>query len=207
MTWYNGPARSLVWSWNDFLEKLGPLEHGAGQVIFVNNIVSRIDTLRHVDGLFAELAHWGGNLNATAFLGVSKPAISWVSSEYNLKEIARMWRGGTSDIGWVFGENSSKAEADASLQKFLYLGVFPMAPFPQSDHAIVPNPRADELYLDYGPLFQAMRGKKWVLLPHVLSVDAQGVKANVFQVPEGYVVPITFGGSASNGQGDNSRNP
>ena len=107
-----------------------------------------------------------------------------------------MWRGGTSDIGWVFGENSSKAEADASLQKFLYLGVFPMAPFPQSDHAIVPNPRADELYLDYGPLFQAMRGKKWVLLPHVLSVDAQGVKANVFQVPEGYVVPITFGASA-----------
>jgi hypothetical protein len=36
-----------------------------------------------------------------------------------------------------------------------------------------------------------------VLLPHVISIDGQGVKANLFRVPEGYIVPITFGGSAS----------
>ena len=105
MTWYDGPARSLVWSWNDFLEKLGPLEHGAGQVIFVNNLVSRIDILRQVDGLFSELAHWGGNLNATALLGVSKPAIAWVFGEYTLKQLAQ--QRGDSKTGWVFGEESS----------------------------------------------------------------------------------------------------
>ena len=71
-----------------------------------------------------------------------------------------------------------------------------MAPFPQNDHALLPSPRADELFLDYGPLFEAMRGKKWVLLPHAISVEGKGVKANLFRVPEGYIVPIIFGGSA-----------
>ena len=71
-----------------------------------------------------------------------------------------------------------------------------MAPFPQNDHALLPSPRADELFLDYGPMFEAMRGKKWVLLPHVVNVEGQGVKANLFRVPEGYIVPIIFGGSA-----------
>ncbi|MFN8006953.1 MAG: hypothetical protein U0V70_08025 [Terriglobia bacterium] len=195
ITWYDGPARSLVWSWNNFLEKLGPLEHGSGQVIFANNIVSRLDTLRQVDGLFAELAHWGGNLNATAFLGISKPAIAWVFGEYTLKQLAD--QRGDKKTGWVFAEGNPKAEADLFLQKFLYLGVFPMAPFPQSDHAIIPSPRADEIYLDYGPMFESMRGKKWVLLPHVIRVEKPEVKANLFRVPTGYVVPIAFGGSSS----------
>lgn len=194
VSWYDGPVRSLVWSWNDFLEKLGPLEHGAGQVIFVNNLVSRIDILRQVDGLFSELAHWGGNLNATALLGVSKPAFAWVFGEYTLKQLAQ--QRGDGKTGWVFGEETPIAEADTFLQKFLYLGVFPMAPFPQNDHALMPSPRADKLFLDYGPMFEAMRGKKWVLLPHVVNVEGQGVKANLFRVPEGYIVPITFGGSA-----------
>ena len=57
-------------------------------------VVSRIDILRQVDGLFSELAHWGGNLNATALLAVSKPAIAWVFGEYTLKQLAQQ-RGDT----------------------------------------------------------------------------------------------------------------
>jgi hypothetical protein len=198
VTWYDGPARALIWSWKDLLEKLDPLEHGAGQVIFVNNgDDSRIDMLRHVDGLFSEFAHWGGSLNTTALLAVSKPAIGWVFGEYFLQESARQRKQGRGDIGWVFGDKSPTAHADAFLQKFLYLGVFPMAPFPQNDHSPLPSARADKLYLDYGPLFEAMRGRKWVLLPHVISVEGQGAKANLFQIPEGYLFPVTFAGSAS----------
>ena len=39
-----------------------------------------------------------------------------------------------------------------------------------------------------------MRGKKWVLRPHAVEVVGQKAKANLFEVPGGYVVPVTFGG-------------
>ena len=199
VTWYDGPARSLVSSWKDLLVKLDPIEHRAGQVIFVNNLVSRIDTLRYVDGLFSELAYWGGNLNSTAFLGVSKPAIAWVFGEYTLKELARQRQaaGKDGDAGWVFGENSSTAEADAFLQRFLYLGLFPMAPFPQNDHSLMPGPAVDRLYVDYGPIFESMRGRKWVLWPHAVSVQDAAAKVNIFEAPVGYLIPVTLAGTTS----------
>jgi hypothetical protein len=196
VTWYDGPARSLIWSWKDLMDRLGPVEHGAGQVIFVNNLVSRIDILRHADGLFSELAHWGGSLNATALSAVRKPAIGWIFGEYTVKELAKQRRAGAGDVGWVFGEERPTADADAFLQKFVYLGVFPMAPFPQNDHSPLPSARADALFLDYGPMFEAMRERKWVLLPHAISVEGGSAKANLFQVPGGYLFPVTLGGSA-----------
>jgi hypothetical protein len=72
-----------------------------------------------------------------------------------------------------------------------------MAPFPQNDHSLLPSARADALFMDYGLLFEAMRGRKWVLLPHVISVDGGGAKANLFQVPDGYLIPVTLAGAAS----------
>ena len=197
VTWYNGPARSLYASWNDFMGKLDPIEHEAGQAIFVNPIIARLDILRHVDGLFSELAHYGGNLNTTAMLGVSKPAIAWVFGEYTLKQLAeqRAAAGKGSETFWVFGKDNPNPEADAFLQKYVYLGLFPMAPFPQSDHAIMPSPIADRFYLDYGPMFEAMRGRKWILLPHAVSVAGDSAKVNLFQVPGGYLVPVTLAGT------------
>jgi hypothetical protein len=35
-----------------------------------------------------------------------------------------------------------------------------MAPFPQNDHSLLPSERADRIYMDYGPLVEAMRGRK-----------------------------------------------
>ena len=199
VTWYDGPARSMITAWNDLLEKLGPIQHNAGQVIFVNNLVARIDTLNQVDGLFDEMAHWGGSLNGTALLAVAKPAIGWVLSKDILEDLARQ-RGESGEpvAGWVFGKDSPREDADAFLQKFLYLGVFPMAPFPQNDHSILPSERAESIFMGYGPLFEAMRGKQWVLLPHAVSVKADVAKVNLFRVPGGYVIPVMLGGSATN---------
>ncbi len=42
-----------------------------------------------------------------------------------------------------------------------------------------------------------MRGKKWVLPPHVVEVVGNKAKANLFEVPGGYALPVTFGGKAS----------
>jgi hypothetical protein len=199
VTWYDGPARSMITSWIGLMEKLGPIEHGAGQAIFVNNLVSRIDTMRQVDGLFDEMGHWGGSLNGTALLAVSKPAIGWVLSKEILLDLAeKRGKDSAQGLGWAFGEESPQGAGDAALQKFLYMGVFPMAPFPQNDHSLLPGDRADRIYMDYGPLFTAMRERKWVLLPHAISVKGEVAKANLFKVPEGYIIPVVMGGSAPN---------
>ena len=34
-----------------------------------------------------------------------------------------------------------------------------------------------------------MRGKKWVLLPHVVEVADKAAAVNLFEVPGGYVIP------------------
>ena len=62
----------------------------------------------------------------------------------------------------------------------------------------MPSPTADRLYLDYGPMFEAMRGRKWVLLPHAVSVEGGSAKVNLFRVPGGYLIPVMLGGSTSN---------
>jgi hypothetical protein len=72
------------------------------------------------------------------------------------------------------------------------LGVFPTVPVPAADHTIPEDRWVDQCYLDYGPLLNAIRGKRWVLKPHVISVANHAAHANLFQVPGGYAIPITF---------------
>ena len=65
-------------------------------------------------------------------------------------------------------------------------------PMPGADHTIPEDPFVDQCYLAYGPLLNAIRGKRWVLKPHVISVADHAAHANLFQVPGGYAIPITF---------------
>ena len=174
VTWYDGPARALLTSWKDFSEKLGALQHQAGQALFINNHVKRLDTLRQVDGLFDEHGSLGPSKNLTAMLGMFKPVIAWVREE-----------------------DKFKPDPDTFMQRFLYLGLFPMAPFPQNDHSILPGDKAEKVYTEYGPLLEAMRGRKWVLLPQVIQVERGSAKANLFRVPKGYLFPVVLGGSAA----------
>ncbi len=172
MSWYEGrPARSLLNSWRGLMDRLGPLFHQARQVVFVNNHDKRIDLLREVDGIFDEFTYDGAPLNTTALLCVRKPALGWTSDAGNLKPDPELY-----------------------FHKYLYLGVYPMAPFPGNDHSLHPSPEVDRYYLDYGPLLDTLRGKKWMLEPDCIETAGPGVKANLFQVPGGYVAPLTFGG-------------
>jgi hypothetical protein len=171
VSWFDGrPSRSFLISWNNLLARLGPVMHDAGKVIFCNTHDKRIDVLRQADGIFDESTA-SSHLNLEAFLTVRKPAIAWTSNESALKP-----------------------DPDAFFQRYLHLGVYPMAPYPINDHSLTPNAEADKQYLDYGPLLDLMRGKKWVLAPHAVEVAGGGAQANIFQVPGGYVVPVTFGG-------------
>ena len=176
--WYLGgrPGRHLGWSWNGTLAKLGPILHGMDKVIFVNccNRGHRLDFVRDVDGFYDEYGDNGYSLNGSGLLALRKPALMW-----------------THEAG------SIKPDSDSYFQRHLHLGAYPTAPFPGNDHTILPGPRADRWYLDYGPLLDAMRGKKWVLVPHCVDSDTPGAKVNLFEVPGGYALPVTFAGPAT----------
>lgn len=168
-----GPARSLCTSWRGFMAKMLPLLHGAGKVVFVNNLLKRVDLLRDIDGIYDEFAAHAASLNLTALLSVRRPA-----------------------LGWTDSEDSLRPDPDAFLQRFLYLGVFPTAPFPGNDHCIGPSPWAEQQYLAYGPLMNALRGRTWVLEPHAVRVPGGEAVANAFRVGSDYAFAVMLGGSS-----------
>jgi hypothetical protein len=169
--YYDRPARSLVISWKNLMKDLDPLMHKNNKVIFVNNHDKRIDFLRNTDGIFDEFTYAGVPLNLTALLCINKTALGWTADNKPIKSEG----------------------ADNFFQKYLYMGVYPMAPFPGNDHSIRPDEWTDQQYLDYGPLLALLRGKKWVLEPHCIDVEENQAKANLFKVPDGYVIPVVFG--------------
>jgi hypothetical protein len=172
VTWYEGqPVRSLVVSWHEIMGRLGPLMHDAGKVIYGNPHYARLDLMRHLDGLYDEAGMLGASLNLCALMAVNKPVIEW-----------------------TYGSAEFDKNPDAFFQRHLHLGAFLTAPVPGNDHAILPDPKSDQFYLDYGPLLDRLRGKRWVLLPHVIRVEGDKALANIFEMPGGYAVPVTCGG-------------
>jgi len=167
------PARSLYASWNGLMATMGPIFHRAGKFIYLNALVNRTELMRYGDAVYHEHGDWPYEVNAAALQCVRKPCMVW-----------------------THGEKDMQPDPEAYFQRHLYLGIFPTAPVPGNDHTITPSPAIDRWYLDYGPLFAALRGKKWVLEPHAVEVAGMTAKANVFAVPDGYVVTVTFGGAA-----------
>lgn len=172
ITWFdNKPARSLVNSWKTLMDKLGPMMHNAGKLIFVNNHYKRIDLLKQVDGILDEFTNAAAPLNTTAFLTLNKPA-----------------------LGWTPGKEVIEADGgDNFFQKYLYLGVFPMCPFPGNDHALQPDSMVDQLYLDYGPLMLQLKEKQWLLKPGIVSVKDDAARVNIFKTKNGYAIPVVYG--------------
>ena len=172
ITWFvDRPARSLITSWKLLMKELAPIMHDAGKTIFVNNHVKRIDLLKNTDGIFDEFTQAGSPLNTTAFLCIRKPALGWTNDSTDIV----------------------KEGPDAFFQKYLYMGAYPMAPFPGNDHSILPGVWTDQQYLEYGPMLSAMKNRKWVLEPHCIEIRDGLAKVNLFEVPSGYLVPVVFG--------------
>ena len=86
--------------------------------------------------------------------------------------------------------------ADNFFQKYLYMGVYPMCPYPANDHSIQPDSLVDGYYAAYGPLLRLLQGRTWVLKPHVIFIDNDLAKVNLFETPDGYVVPVVYGKAA-----------
>jgi hypothetical protein len=170
-SWVNDkPARSLVVSWHEVIRKIGAVMHDNDKVIYCNPHYRRVDLLRHIDGIYDEFGQMGHSMNLCALMALRKPVMCWTIMTPELKRAP-----------------------DAYFQRHLHMGAYPTAPLPGNDHTILPSPDVDQLYFDYGPLLDALRGKQWVLKPHVVQVEGRVAKANLFSVPGGYVVPVTFG--------------
>ena len=58
-----------------------------------------------------------------------------------------------------------------------------MAPFPQADHCIASDPKAEALYISYGGMFTALRGTKYLLKAHAVSVSGGPAVANAYELP------------------------
>ena len=85
----------------------------------------------------------------------------------------------------------------AGLQGHLLVGVFPMVPVKNNDHGIggdcAPDCPYDDVYISYGAIFRALRGRRWHLAAHGVVVHAPDSGAgsvapalgNVFHIPSG----------------------
>ena len=142
--------------------------HEHDKVIFANMMHPRLDLMRHIDGMYAEFGNYPTVANGEALLCLRKPALAWTRNDDPL--------------------------GDDFFQRHLHLGLYPTAPYPSNNHCIEPSTEHDRWYFDYGPLLDAMRGKKWVLRPHCVEVKDAVAKSNLFEVPGGYVIPVTFAG-------------
>jgi len=171
ISWFNGaPARSLHVSWHSIISKIAPILHQNDKVLFINNHIKRLDDIKQVDGIFDENGDDVSSINTNAFLCVNKPL-----------------------LGWCHNKASIGDDFDAFMQRYLHLGMYPMAPFPANDHALLPDNEVDQLYLDYGEMFKAMKGKNWVLEPKAVEVIGKKAKANIFKTDSGIIIPVTFG--------------
>jgi len=123
------PARSLINSWKETLSKIGPIMHNSGKAIYGNPHFKRLDVMREVDGIFDEFGYYGFNLNQSSFLGVRKPVIAWTADSSQLRP-----------------------DPDEYFQRHLFMGAFPMVPYPENHHSILPDEWSERFYMDYGPL-------------------------------------------------------
>ncbi|SEO32937.1 hypothetical protein SAMN05192574_10790 [Mucilaginibacter gossypiicola] len=167
-------TQSLLISWKNLMDPLSRIMHNAHKVIFCNPLDRRIDLMAHIDGIYDEFGYMASSLNLCAQMAFFKPIIAWTASKENLMP-----------------------DPDAYFQRHLYLGAFLTAPYPGNDHCIQPDAWAEKYYTDYGPLLSAIKGREWLLIPHIVQVIDGPAKANAFKGNGKVIIPIVLGGSTS----------
>ena len=160
---------SLALGWVDFMEKIGPMYHEQGKVIYCNPLYRRFDLYGNIDGYYDEFGYANKpSLSICSFLALDKPY-----------------------VGWTWGVPDD-VPLNEYLQRYLYMGAYTTAPMPFNNHTLKPGiPAVDQTYADYGLLFESLRFRKWDL--EESPVEAQGAKANCFLIPGGLLIPVVFG--------------
>ena len=167
------PARSFLVSWKETVGKVAAILHQARKYVYANTLVTRIECTRSLDGFYDEYGDFPCSLNLMALMAVHKPAIAW-----------------TRDI------NSLRPDPDALFQRHLHLGVFPPCLYP----APITQSRRTHGWTaatsTMGRCCRQCAASAGCLTPHVVSVEHQAASVNLFKVPGGYAIPVTFAGQA-----------
>jgi hypothetical protein len=172
-TWVGGkPVRALLNSYREFIPRLARIMHDGGKVIFCNPHMNRLELMEWMDGVYNEFGQIGHDLNLSSFLTFYKPLICWTPDRETVMK-----------------------SPDAFFQRHLLMGAFPTAPYPGNDHTIGPDPDVERRYLDYGPMFNLMHGRSWVLIPGVAEVAGGKALCNVFRTGTRILVPVVMGTS------------
>jgi hypothetical protein len=165
------PARSLLNSFKAFMPRLSTLMHGHHKAIFCNPHMNRLELMEHIDGVYNEFGHIGHDLNLSAFLCMFKPLVCWTPDKATVMK-----------------------SPDEFLQHHLLMGAYPTAPFPGNDHCLGPDPEVERYYLDYGRMFTALKGREWVLLPHVIELRGGSAVCNLFSKGKNeLIIPVMLG--------------
>jgi hypothetical protein len=156
---------------------------GKPKVMLTNGVgYSWLPFMEHFDGTYSE----GGNTNAAGLLGLTSTSIMWVYPR---------GPGGT----YSTPMQEEAAVVDAWFQRHVRMNVFPMAPFPDNDHAIDPSPAFDADYLRYGPFFNAIKRTSWVLdaepIKLIPSHATAGMQTNALVTQNGttFIYPVVLG--------------
>ena len=92
----------------------------------------------------------------------------------------------------------TEADADVYFQRRLFMGVYPMAPIPASDHSISYDPLTASYYAHYGALFASLQGKRFNFAPQAVRVRSGAAVANAFVLRNGTLVyPVGLATTAS----------
>ena len=71
-----------------------------------------------------------------------------------------------------------------------------MLPFSRNDHAITrfvaEQGNDTDVFEAYGPLFRALRERRWVFTPHAVKVTVGAAAANVYETPKGIVLCVSL---------------
>jgi hypothetical protein len=148
---------SMKRSYLEVIEKIRDV-FGKEKVMLMNSLgYSSLSLMPSYDGTFSE----GRQINAVGLLGA----------------------GGMVNIMWTSNNKEccpDEPHSDLFFQRRMYMGVYPMAPLPAADHCIGYNSTIVPWYVNYGPLFAAIAGKRYNLVAHAVAVTAGAAIANAF---------------------------
>eukprot|EP00935_MAST-01C_sp_MAST-1C-sp1_P000561 g561.t1 len=164
---------------------IGELLHSKGRAHFWNPYAPRADFMQHTDGIFAEDSYEDERMHLLALLGAGgKPVLSW-NHGCDIRAMKQCTR---------YQDSNNNEQL---LHRLLYWGLQPMVPFSRNDHGkehIVSEHSNDTItFVNYGPLFRAIRGRRWFLAAHAVQVTKGEAQANVFLTRNGIGVPVVLG--------------
>jgi len=168
------PVAMLGFAVQDLARRLCEQAHQRGKVAWSNGS-NTLEVAHYVDGLMAEVSsEWLGTI---LYLSLEKP------------------------LALLFGKGPwTIAQLEADLNTALFAGAQPGVLHDST--AVVKDVPAELLAVQarYRPLFGMLRGRRWILHPHAVAVDAAGWRANCFALPDGdFAVTLSRAGGGSVG--------